>query len=57
MKCPPNAGSLYFNYKSSHLINFLGVADAKYCFTLMDVKTIAVFLVTQVLEGRLVLVT
>jgi hypothetical protein len=33
IKCPPNAGSLYFNYKSFHL----GVADANCCVTLIDV--------------------
>jgi len=37
IKCPPNAGSLYFNYKSFHSMNFLGVADANCCFTLIDV--------------------
>ena len=37
IKCPPNAGSLYFNYKSLHSLNFLGVADANCCFTLIDV--------------------
>jgi hypothetical protein len=37
IKCPPNAGSLNFNYKSFHLMNLLGVADANCCFTLTDV--------------------
>jgi hypothetical protein len=37
IKCPPNAGSLYFNYKSFHSMNFLGVADANLCFTLIHV--------------------
>ena len=51
MQCPPNAIFLYFNYKSFHAINLLGVADTKCCFTLtdvepMDVKTITVFLGT-----------
>ena len=37
IKCPPNAGTSYFNYKSFHSTNFLGVADANCCFTLIDV--------------------
>jgi len=37
IKCSPNAGSLYFNYKSFHSMNLLGVADANCCFTLIDV--------------------
>jgi hypothetical protein len=37
IKCPLNAGSLYFNYKSFHSINFLSVVDANCCFTLFDV--------------------
>ena len=37
IKCPPNAGSLYFNYKSFHSVNLLGVADANLCFTLIDI--------------------
>jgi hypothetical protein len=36
IKCPPNAVFLYFNYKSFHAINVLGVADTN-CFTLTDV--------------------
>jgi len=37
IKCPPNAGSLYFNYESFHFMNLLGVADANCCFILIDV--------------------
>jgi len=37
IKFPPNVGSLYFNYKSFHSLNLLGVADAICCFTLIDV--------------------
>jgi hypothetical protein len=37
IKCPPNDGSYYFNYKSFHSMNLLGVADANFCFTLIDV--------------------
>jgi hypothetical protein len=37
IKWPPNAGCLYFNYKSFHSVNSLGVADANFCFTLIDV--------------------
>ena len=38
IRCPPNAGSLYFNYKRFHSVNLLGVADTNYCFTLIDVE-------------------
>ena len=37
IKCPPNAGFLYFNYKSFYSLNLLGVDDANCCFTLIDV--------------------
>jgi hypothetical protein len=37
IKSPPNAASLYFNYKSFHSMNLLGMADANLCFTLIDV--------------------
>jgi hypothetical protein len=37
IKCPPNAGSLYFNYKICHSMNLTGVADADFCVTLFDV--------------------
>jgi len=37
IKCPPNTESLYFNYKSFHSLNLLGMADANFCFTLIDI--------------------
>jgi hypothetical protein len=33
IKCPPNAGASFFNYKSFHSMNLLGVADTNCCFT------------------------
>jgi hypothetical protein len=37
IKCPPNAGSLYFNYKRFHSVNLLGQAVTNCCVTLLDV--------------------
>jgi hypothetical protein len=37
IKRPPNAGSLYFNYKSFHSMNVFGMADENLCFILIDV--------------------
>jgi len=38
IKCPPHAGSLFFNYKSFHAMNLVGVADANCCCTLIVVE-------------------
>ncbi|XP_021709698.1 protein ALP1-like [Aedes aegypti] len=37
IQCPPNSGSLYYNYKHFHSINLLGVCDAKYNFIAVDI--------------------
>lgn len=37
MKCPPNAGPLFHNYKQYHSIVLMAIADSKCCFTLIDV--------------------
>jgi hypothetical protein len=36
---PAKRRILYFNYKSFHSMNFLGVVDANCCLTLTDVGT------------------
>ena len=36
IKCPPNSGSLYFNYKNQYSIVLLGIADAKAKFIAFD---------------------
>jgi hypothetical protein len=35
--CPPSSGSQYFNYKKYFSVVLLGVANANYCFTAIDV--------------------
>ncbi|XP_055908886.1 uncharacterized protein LOC129943447 [Eupeodes corollae] len=37
LRCPPNSGSLFFNYKKFFSIVLMAVCDAKYCFTHIDI--------------------
>ena len=38
MQCPAKSGSQYFNYKKTHSIVLLAVADAQYNFLIVDVR-------------------
>lgn len=37
IQCPPNSGSLFFNYKHFYSIHLLGVCDANYSFVAVDI--------------------
>ncbi|XP_018369956.1 PREDICTED: uncharacterized protein LOC108765648 [Trachymyrmex cornetzi] len=37
LKCPPNSGSSYYNYKKQHSIVLMAVADYRYKFTLVGI--------------------
>ncbi|XP_062698806.1 uncharacterized protein LOC115261637 [Aedes albopictus] len=37
IQCPPNSGSLFYNYKQFHSINLMGVCDASYNFIAVDI--------------------
>ncbi|XP_036139143.1 protein ANTAGONIST OF LIKE HETEROCHROMATIN PROTEIN 1-like [Monomorium pharaonis] len=37
IQCPNNSGLSYFNYKNNHSIVLLGICNAKYIFTFVDI--------------------
>ena len=40
IECPHNAGSATFHYKNYHSLVLLGICDAKYCFTFVDIGSL-----------------
>jgi len=38
LKCPPNSGSSYYNYKKQHSIILMAVSDYRYKFALVHIE-------------------